>query len=200
MGFFQLLKSRWQRSNPRGYWEREYSDTGAGRKWASEARLGFYEFAAEALPREPLRILDVGSGLGHGGRHLMSICELWKVEGFEISRAAAERAVIPTCCGDLLRDTLPGGFDFLLLIQTLEHFHDTDSILSRVVRAACRGVVITVPYRGKLNRKHLASLDESAFSSYSDAHIQLRQRRYEKDGSLKTDMRVVLLSRPVRKP
>ncbi|MCI0407468.1 MAG: hypothetical protein L0191_02700, partial [Acidobacteria bacterium] len=68
--------------------------------------------------------------------------------------------------------------------------------LSRVLPAPDRGVVITVPYRGKLNRKHLASLDEASFADYSGAVIHTRQRRYEKDGSLKTDMRVVLPAAP----
>ena len=200
MGFLQRLRSRWHRANPRRFWEREYSGASAGQKWAAQSRLGFYEFAAEVLPREPLRILDIGSGLGHGGRHLLSICDRWIVEGFEISHTAAEHAVIPTRCGDLLRDPLPEGFDYLLLIQTLEHFRDTASALARVVPAARRGVVITVPYRGKLNRKHLASLDESSFVLYPNARIQLRHRRYEKDGSMKTDMRVVLPSHATGQP
>jgi len=192
MSFLGNLRSRWRRANPRGFWEKEYTTDTAGEKWASDARLSFYEFAAEVLPRESLSLLDIGSGLGHGGRHLMSICPLWRVVGFEISRAAAEQAVIPTRCGDLLNDPLPDGFDYLLLVQTLEHFRDTSAVLSRVLGHATRGVLITVPYRGKLNRKHLASLDESTFSLHPGASIQLRQRRYEKDGSLKTDMRVLL--------
>ena len=196
MSFFQHLLARWQRANPRGFWEKEYSGAGAGEKWAADARLGFYDFAAEALPREPLRILDIGSGLGHGGRRLMAICPVWIVEGFELSRAAAEQAVIPTRCGDLLKDQLPDGFDYFLLVQTLEHFRDTRAVLSRILPGPGRGVVITVPYRGKLNRKHLASLDETSFAGYPDAAIELRQRRYEKDGSLKTDMRVVLHTVP----
>jgi SAM-dependent methyltransferase len=196
VSLFQQLRARWQRANPRGFWEREYSSEGAREKWASDARLGFYDFAAEALPREPLRILDIGSGLGHGGRRLMTLCPLWIVEGFEISRAAAQQAVIPTRCGDLLKDPLPVGFDYILLVQTLEHFRETSEVLSRVVPCPVRGVVITVPYRGNLNRKHLASLDENSFAAYPGAAIQLRQRRYEKDGSLKTDMRVVLPASP----
>ncbi len=179
-------------ANPRRFWERQYGDPEAGRNWASDVRLGFYEFAAEVLPNERLRILDLGSGLGYGGKRLAEICPLWQVEGFEISRAAAEKAVIPTHCGDLTRDPIPAEYDYLLLIQTLEHFRDPGAILSRVVPAALRGVVVTVPYKGKLNRKHLASLDESSFSRYRGASIDLRKRVYEKDGSLKTDMRVLI--------
>jgi SAM-dependent methyltransferase len=192
IGILKRWMARVRKGNSRVFWEREYGDSAAGRKWASGARLSFYDFAAEALPREPLRILDIGSGLGHGGRRLMEICPLWKVDGFEISRTAAEQAVIPTRCGDLLRESLPSGYDFLLMIQTLEHFRETSRVLSRVVPAAGRGVVITVPYRGKLNRKHLASLDESSFASYPRAVIQLRKRLYEKDGSQKIDMRVLI--------
>jgi SAM-dependent methyltransferase len=198
MSWLEKLRSRWRSANPRSFWEGEYSDAEAQEKWASQARLDFYEFASEILPREPLRILDIGSGLGHGGRHLTKICSAWRVEGFEISSAAVRSAVIPTHCGDLLRDPLPVGFDFLLLVQTLEHFRDTGAVLSRVVPFAGRGVVITVPYRGKLNRKHLASLEESSFADYPDASIQLRNRRYEKDGSLKTDMRVFIPSPSAR--
>jgi SAM-dependent methyltransferase len=203
MGGIGGLK-RWivriRKGNPRAFWEREYGDSSAEAKWASEARLSFYEFAAEVLPRHPLRILDIGSGLGHGGRRLMEICPLWTVEGFEISRTAAERALIPTRCGNILRDDLPSGYDYLLLIQTLEHFRDTSQILARVVPSAGRGVVITVPYRGRVNRKHLATLDESSFASYPAAAIQLRKRIYSKDGSEKTDMRVLIPARGPEQP
>ncbi len=183
-------------ANPRRFWERQYGDPEAGRNWASDVRLGFYEFAAESLPKERLRILDLGSGLGYGGKRLAEICPLWQVEGFEISRAAVEKAVIPTHCGDLTKDPIPAGYDYLLLIQTLEHFRNPDAILSRVVLAARRGVVVTVPYKGKLNQKHLASLDESSFSGYRGASIGLRKRVYEKNGSLKTDMRVHIPAGP----
>jgi SAM-dependent methyltransferase len=192
IGFLKRWLARVRRGNSRSFWEREYGDSTAGLKWGSGARLSFYEFAAEALPREPLRILDIGSGFGHGARRLMEICPLWKVEGFEISRTAAEQAVVPTRCGDLLRDEVPRGYDYLLLIQTLEHFRDTAQVIARVVAAAKRGVVVTVPYRGKLNRKHLATLDESSFAGYPGANVQLRKRRYEKDGSEKVDMRVLI--------
>jgi SAM-dependent methyltransferase len=181
-----------RKGNSRFFWEREYGDAQAGRKWASDSRRSFYDFAAEAIPREPLRILDIGSGFGYGGKRLMEICPLWTVEGFEISRRAAEQAVIPTRCGDLLRGELPGGYDFLLMVQTLEHFRDTAQVLARVVPAAGRGVIITVPYRGRLNRKHLASLDESSFAAFPGSDIRLRKRIYEKDGSEKTDMRVLI--------
>jgi SAM-dependent methyltransferase len=195
MGGWQRLQrwaNRLRRGNPRSFWEKEYLESWAEEKWASDARLSFYEFAAGALPREPLRILDVGSGFGHGGRRLMEICPLWTVEGFEISQAAAEQAVIPTRCADLLRDPLPPGFDFLLLIQTLEHFRDTRPLLEKIVRAPRRGVVITVPYRGRLNRKHLASLDEASFAGFPGARFDRRERIYPKDGSVKIDLRVVL--------
>jgi len=195
-GVLKRILARLRRGNSRFFWEREYSGPGAGAKWASDDRLGFYEFAAEALPREPLKILDVGSGLGYGGKRLTEICSLWKVEGFEISRKAAEQAVIPTRCGDLLRADLPRGYDYILMVQTLEHFRDTGQVLSRVVPAAGRGVILTVPYRGRLNRKHLASLDESSFSAYPGAAIHLRKRNYPKDGSEKTDMRVVIPAAP----
>jgi SAM-dependent methyltransferase len=200
MGLLRHLKARFSRGNSRFFWEREYQDPTAGQKWAGDARLSFYDFAAEALPREPLRILDIGSGFGYGGKRLMEICPLWKVEGFEISRTAAEQAVVPTRCGDLLRDEIPASYDYLLMVQTLEHFRDTSQVLSRVVAAASRGVIVTVPYRGRLNRKHLASLDESSFAAFPRAVIRLRKRLYEKDGTEKTDMRVLIPTGAPEKP
>lgn len=193
---FRRIRSRLAGANPRGFWEREYGDPAADRKWASDARLGFYEFAAGALPREPLKILDIGSGFGHGGKHLMELYPEWTIEGFEISRTAAEQAVIPTRCGDLLRDPIPLGYDYLLMVQTLEHFRDTARVLAIVLAAAGRGVVVTVPYRGPINRKHLASLGESSFAPFPGASIELRERVYEKDGSTKTDMRIHIPARP----
>lgn len=193
MGLRHTLRTwlaRLRASNSPLFWNQEYGTGEAARNWASDIRLGFYDFAAGALPKEPLRILEIGSGLGYGGRRLMEICPLWQVEGFELSQVAAAKAVIPTRCGDLMRDPLPAGFDYILMVQTLEHFRDTRAILARVTPAARRGVVVTVPYKGRTNRKHLVSLDESSFAAYPAATIALRERRYHKDGSLKTDMRV----------
>jgi len=193
MGVRRMLRewvARLRPGNTSLFWNREYGSQTAGRNWASDVRLGFYDFAAGALPRDPLRILEIGSGLGHGGRRLMEICPLWTVEGFEISSVAADRAVIPTHCGDLLRDPLPRGFDYIVMVQTLEHFRDTAAVLARVTAAAGRGVVVTVPYRGRMNRKHLASLDESSFAACPGASFETRRRLYHKDGSEKIDLRV----------
>ena len=181
-------------NNTTSYWDSEYAADQADSKWASQIRLQFYDLAATALPKTRASILDIGSGLGFGGKHLMEICEGWRIEGLDFSSEASENAVIKTHCLDLRKDDLPGSYDYVLAVETLEHLPDSLSLLKKLYDAAKKAVVITVPYKGRISPTHPVSFDESCFNDYDDVDIKLEERMDDK-GSVKTDMLVV-----IRKP
>ena len=116
--------------NTLSYWNEQYGDNSAKNKWGSQIRLQFYDLAASALPKEPATILDVGSGFGLGARHLMELYDGWDIHGLDFSIEACSKAVVKTHCIDLLTEPItPGKYDYLLVIETLEHFSDPMPIL-----------------------------------------------------------------------
>ncbi|MCG8404647.1 MAG: FkbM family methyltransferase [Phycisphaerales bacterium] len=185
------LCRRWNR-NTLNYWDEQYTGDTAEDHWGSPIRLHFYDLVAEALPREPATILDVGSGLGIGGRHLTDIYPEWRVEGLDISPAACHRAVIKTHEVDLRTKEIPGRYDYVLAVETLEHFSDPLKVLEKLYKAARRAVVLTVPYQGRLSTLHPVRFDADTFIEYPHVQIELTKRRYASSGSTKTDMLAVL--------
>ncbi len=186
----KYLCLRWN-INTLAYWDSQYGSNQAEEHWGSQFRLEFYDLAATALPRTPATILDVGSGLGHGGKHLMTICDQWQVEGLDFSSKACRNAVIKSHCVDLCSDRLPGEYDYILTIQTLEHLPDPMPILDKLYEAARKAVIITVPYKGQISPTHPTSFDEDSFSKFPNAEIKTSKRKAP-NNVIKTDMLVVL--------
>ena len=173
------------------YWDQQYGSDNAKEHWGAQVRLQFYDRAATVLPQIPATVLDVGSGLGMGGKHLMEVYGGWQIEGLDFSPKACRSAVIKTHCVDLRTEELPGEYDYILVIQTLEHFARPMVVLDKLYKAAKKAVIITVPYKGDISTIHSASFDEQSFSKYPDAQIKLSERK-QPDGLIKTDMLVVL--------
>ena len=153
--------------------------------------MQFYDLAATALPRTASTILDVGSGLGFGGEHLMQLHDEWRVEGLDFSRQACCNAVIKTHCVDLRTQPLPGCYDYVLAVETLEHFLDPMPVLSTLYDCARRAVVLTVPYKGGVSPTHPVDFDENSFVEYSCVKTELSERELP-DATVKTDMLVVI--------
>lgn len=188
--FHDQLCLRWN-LNTTSYWDQLYSSNNAKEHWSSDVRLQFYDLAATALPRTPATILDVGSGFGSGGRHLMDIYQGWQIEGLDFSVEGCRKAVIKTHCVDLQTEQLPGEYDYILAVETLEHMTRAMEVLEKLYKAARKAVIVTVPYKGDKSTTHPASFDEQSFSKYPNAETKLSERK-QPDGSIKIDMLVVL--------
>ena len=186
------LCRRWN-SNTRNYWDRQYTAGGAGQHWASQIRLHFYDLAAAAIPKEPATILDVGSGLGWGPAHIAKVFPDWCVEGLDFSAEACAKAVVKTHCVDVLTDDLPGPYDFVLAVETLEHLNAPMPVLDKMYRAARKAVILTVPYKGRVSPLHPSRFDEHTFDKYADVRLELCQRLDESSGEVKTDMLALIM-------
>ncbi|GJM26927.1 MAG: hypothetical protein DHS20C16_33420 [Phycisphaerae bacterium] len=182
--------------NTKAYWDGEYSAATADQKWSEDKRLYFYKLAETALPNGNATILDAGSALGAGGRYLMDQNSNWKIEGLDFSAAACERAVIKTHCVDLLKENVQGQYDYVLAIQTLEHFPSPNPIIAKLFAAAREALILTVPYAGQLSPTHPVSFDENSFADYEHVNVKLSERIIPKTGQKKTDMLAVLSKRP----
>jgi SAM-dependent methyltransferase len=181
--------------NAVSYWDQEYGSNQATEHWGAQFRLHFYDLAATVLPRSPATVLDAGSGLGLGAKHLMDIYKGWRIEGLDFSPKACRNAVVKTHCVDLRIEQVPGEYDYILVIQTLEHFAHPVVVLDKLYKAARKAVIVTVPYKGSISTTHPISFDEQSFSKYPNVEIKLSERK-EPDGSVKTEM-LVLLRQPV---
>ncbi len=189
------LCRRWN-VNTIDYWNDKYAPNTAGEEWRSQIRLQFYELAAGAIPRQPASILDVGSGLGWGAAHLHKICEQWTVEGLDFSAEACRKAVIKTHCVDLRLDDLPYEYDYVVAIETLEHFNNPIEIVDRLYEFARKAVILVVPYAGEIGSLHPARFDEHSFDKYPHVRTELSHRQYAPAGEAKTDLLAVLSKAP----
>lgn len=188
---YEPLCQRWN-VNSLNYWDEQYAVDTADERWNAELRLQFYDLAARALPEEPATILDVGSGLGWGPAHLAKSCPDWHVEGLDFSQEACRKAVVKTHCCDLRTDALPGEYDYILAVETLEHFSQPMEVLEKLYGYARKAVILTVPYASEISTLHPFRFDEHTFKDYPDVTVELSKRRYEPTGEIKTDMLVVL--------
>jgi len=186
----RFLAQAWN-MNTKSYWDQQYAQTGAQDNWGAQVRLYFYDLVAEALPREPATILDVGSGLAHGISHLSEIFDGWTCEGLDFSEDACRKAAKKTYCVNLLTEEIPSQHDYVLAVETLEHFSSPFDILNKLYKAAKKAVILTVPYKGHVSALHPARFDESSFSAYPNAKIEIRGRTLD-TGEVKKDMLVVI--------
>jgi SAM-dependent methyltransferase len=150
------------------HWERRYSDEDDCERWSSDWRLVFYEWAVEHVHERVATFLDVGSGLGYGLQHLCKTHPGWEPTGLDFAASAVSKAVIPTLQLDLLKGDIPGMYDYVLCIQTLEHFSEPDSIVRKLLSAARKQVIITVPYREDISshREHEFPFSEDYFDRF----------------------------------
>ena len=98
-------------------------------------------------PPRPLRVLDVGSGLGSNGRSLLA-------DGYDWVGAEVDAAD----CAELTRLGLPhhhvdgrslpfadASFDAALCLEVLEHLDDPAAVLREIHRVAPRKLLVSVP-------------------------------------------------------
>lgn len=158
-----------QVKNPKEHWDEKYAVKSDRGRWASGYRMQIYEWATEHLPNQELTLLDVGSGFGDGLRHLCNLNPKWKPTGMDYANTAVAEAVIPTIQFDLTSDReIPESFDVVISIQTLEHFPKPGPMIEKLLRAARKQVIITVPYQEDVSNhpEHEFSFDKAYFRKY----------------------------------
>jgi len=165
--------------NTEGDWDSFYKEKTDVDRWSTPRRLRFYEWATEHIRDHDCTFLDLGSGYGFGLQHACSDSDGWHPHGADFSGYAVENAVIPTIKLDLLNDPIPTGYEYLLCIQTLEHFDCPAAILERILVAQKRQVIITVPYREDITNhtQHVYTFDEGFFLQFGTPYFSYRYNR-----------------------
>lgn len=164
--------------NTLDWWNDRYSIKDTRKIWASQQRLKFYDMAAKAIPKQITTILDVGSGFGFGPAHLATICKQWKIEGLDFSTKACAEAVIKTHCLNIIKEDIPGTYDYITCIETLEHFDEPMVVLEKMCKTARKAVVLTVPYMGAISPIHITSFGRHSFDQYEDVYTELSSDKH----------------------
>lgn len=138
-------------------WKERYSSPRFLAKSKGAKRLKLYKFATSHIKDTTLTMLDVGSGTGHGAQYLMSKHQKWRITGVDFVTSAA---IIPTIGIDLRTEDIPGIYDYVLCIQTLEHFRDPGVVMTKLLQACKKELIVMVPWKEAMSN---ASHHESVF-------------------------------------
>jgi SAM-dependent methyltransferase len=131
-------------------------------------------------PDSEFSLLDVGCALGDG-------CELLKknfpnahITGIDISDVGIEKAKKKTkeieyFVMDILKDPLPQMYDYIAIVQTLEHFDDPFLVVDKCLKHVNKELIISVPYtpdsHGKILEvsEHRYFFNENTFKDYKSS-------------------------------
>lgn len=164
--------------NPLHIWDNKYESEDEAR-WTSQWRLGFYDWAMEHVRQDGVTVLDVGSGPGYGLRHLCGKNPTWEATGIDFSSIAVKKAVIPVIQSDIIKDPIEKKYDYVLCVQTLEHIADPAPVVRKMLGAARRQLIITVPFQEDVSEHelHEFSFDKDFFRQFGNPWFQQRFKR-----------------------
>ncbi len=156
--------------NTKEYWNKKLSRLNGN--W----RTSHYELILDLLPKgKDFKLLDVGCAFGDG-------CELIKEEypdaeitGIDFSEVGIESAKekgsnIEYKTVDVLKDSIPGTFDHITIIQTLEHFDDPFFVVEKCLEHTKNSLIISTPYDQNTSftfGEHRFSFDENTFDRFN---------------------------------
>jgi len=166
--------------NSRKYWNKKLSSKVGGR-W----RVQPYRHVFKYFPRdEEFSVLDIGSALGDGPIFIQETYPKAKVSGLEFSDTGIEIArrksdVIHWHHLDILKDSIPKVYDYVIIVHTLEHFDDPLFVVNKCLRAARGSLIINVPYDEDTDRKmfgvteHRYFFDKTTFEKFYCRSIEI---------------------------
>ena len=163
------------------HWNEKYSGENVeiAKKWNSPWRLVLYKWCLRDIKENECSILDIGGGPGYGLKKLKEMRPKVNIIRMDFSDEAEKNAVIPFIKKNVLEDDFSKlEFDYVLCIETLEHFKDPLYILERVIPMAKKKVIITVPYMESVSKhtEHEFSFDDNVFNQFNIEKLEIRKR------------------------
>lgn len=178
--------------NSRGYWDAHLARLGDF--WRNEN----YAHLVELLPRDdPFSLLDVGCALGDGCELLKEAFPRASIAGADISQVGIEKARakpggVTYFVLDVLVDPLPARYDYITIVETLEHFDDPMAVVDKCLRHVDRSLIVSVPYtptrsgRVIVVGEHRYCFNEETFAGYDHRIVGIREHG-------KTDKEIVII-------
>ncbi len=152
--------------NTKSYWD-ELLKSGY---WGNE-RGELHNHLAKFIPKnKKITILDMGCAIGHGTIILSKKHPLTKIGGCDFSSKGIKQAKnkygkkIRFFLHDIRKDKLPKKYDYILLIETLEHLTAPKKAVRKYLKN-CSNFIATVPYKEKGWKEHVHYFDENFFNN-----------------------------------
>ena len=155
--------------NTKKFWDKRLA--GYKDSW----RDSHYHLITDLLPAdESFSLLDIGCALGDGCEFLHGRFPEAAITGADFSKVGIEKAHskntdINYILLDIVKDPIPKRYDFITLIETLEHFDDPFIVVDKCLKSVNRSVIITAPYEQNLIftlGEHRYRFDRNTFSDY----------------------------------
>lgn len=158
--------------NSKRYWNKKLGSFGDF--WRDEN----YHHIVDLFPQnESFHLLDVGCALGDGCAYLQRHFPLAHITGIDISEVGIRKAQekkkgITYAVLDIVAEPVPRAFDYITLIEVLEHFERPFEILDKCLAKATRAVIVSVPYTPEYTGPCYDRVDEHRYSFNESTLIQ----------------------------
>jgi len=146
-------------------------------------RLQFYKFICQFIKLET-SVIDVGCGVGFGIDCIGKLIPSCALHGADFSDSAIARAKdmyknIEFFKFDITKDEFDRSWDYITLIEVLEHLEDPVSAIEKCL-ASCGELIITVPFmrRGDRIKSHIFNeFNDESFAQYNIINTYLFRAR-----------------------
>lgn len=142
-------------TNSRRYWDKKLAS------YQDSWRDFPYENILEFLPKDnAFSLLDIGCALGDGCILLKKHFPDAHISGADFSKVAIEKArkrtgLVNFFVMDILKDSPPKKYDYIILLSTLEHFNNPHKVVDKCLDFVNRTLIIQAPYTEKINEPRL---------------------------------------------
>lgn len=167
--------------NSKNYWDERFSKLGDF--WRND----HYFYILDLFPKTSrFSLLDIGCGMGDGCQLIQQTFPEAEIAGADISGVAIEKArrrnnQITYYMMDILRDPISNLYDYITIVETLEHFDNPFMIVDKCLQYINNSLIVSVPYSpsytGPINRKqcseHRFAFNEKTFRGYDSRVVKV---------------------------
>lgn len=144
-----------------------------------------YYYILKYIPsNKNITICDFGCGTGEGMKYLKDNLPNIAIDGIDYSKVAIQKAssLLPESKFfhlDIMQEDIPYKYDYIICIETLEHFRNPFIIINKLLENTNNKLLISVPYTenkdlvGKINLagKHLFNFNENSLKNISNSKV-----------------------------
>jgi len=169
--------------NTKNYWNDRLDNY--GNFW----RIEPYENILDILPKdEKFSLLDVGCAIGDGCEFISENFPFANITGVDFSDVGIKKARqkardkgldIKYKIMDILKDPLLDKYDYITIIETIEHFYDPFYVIDKCLEVVKRSIIVSAPYtpgRGSERTysvdEHVYTFDDDTFSKYNSRIVK----------------------------
>jgi 2-polyprenyl-3-methyl-5-hydroxy-6-metoxy-1,4-benzoquinol methylase len=165
--------------NSKRYWNDKLSEF--ENFWRNEN----YYYLFDLFPEDKeFSLLDIGCALGDGCELLQEKFPRAKITGIDISDVGIEKAKKKTKkvnyrVMDILKDPIPEKYDYIIIVQTLEHFDDPFVVVDKCLGHIKSALIVSTPYypesSGKITEvsEHRYTFNENTFKNYKSKVLKV---------------------------